>query len=179
MFLYLAAKLAIVAVYYLVRLVPVVGLKLSNRYEQQVFGPLVDDLSVADLSAERSGRSMALDLTLDNDSTLDAHVVGGSVRLGHTRDGETVCTFVWTDHFDAPPKNVEATKIESDGDGTLRLEHCVDGDRDLWIDGELRLRRVFTIRGRELPLGVATFSLPEKSVSVESRDTAEKASTDG
>ncbi len=179
MFLYLAAKLAIVAVYYLVRLVPVVGLKLSNRYEQQVFGPLVDDLSVADLSAERSGRSVALDLTLDNDSTLDAHVVEGSVRLGHTQDGETVCTFVWTDHFDAPPKNVEATKIESDGDGTLRLEHCIDGDGDLWIDGELRLRRVFTVRGRELPLGVATFSLPEKSVSVESRDMAEKAATDG
>jgi hypothetical protein len=178
MFLYLAAKLAIVAVYYLVRLVPVVGLKLSNRYEQQMFGPLVDDLSVADLTAERSGRSVSVELTLDNDSTLDAHVVGGSVRLGHSQDGETVCTFVWTDHFDTPPKNVEATKIESGGDGTLRLERCVDGD-DLWLDGELRLRRVFTIRGRELPLGVANFSLPETSVALESRDTAEKATTDG
>ncbi|MFH5799284.1 hypothetical protein [Haladaptatus sp. CMAA 1911] len=179
MFLYLTAKLAIVAVYYLVRLVPVVGLKLSNRYEQQVFGPLVDDLSVGDLTAERSGKSVSVELTLDNDSTLDAHVVGGSVRLGHTKDGETACTFVWTDHFDAPPKNVEATKIERGGEGPLRLEHCIDGDGDLWIDGELRLRRVFTIRGRELPLGVATFSLPEKSVSVETRETAEKAATDG
>ena len=52
-------------------------------------------------------------------------------------------------------------------------------DDDLWLDGELRLRRAFTIRGRELPLGVATFSLPEKSVSVETRETAEKATTDG
>jgi hypothetical protein len=178
MFLYLAGKLAIVAIYYLVRLVPVVGLKLSNRYEQQVFGPLVDDLSVADLSAGRSGRSVSVELTLDNDSTLDAHVVGGSVRLGHTRDGETACTFVWTDHFDAPPKNVEVTKIESGGDGALRLEHCVDGG-DLWLDGELRLRRVFTIRGRELPLGVVSFSLPEKPASVETRDAAEQATTDG
>ncbi|WP_231182665.1 hypothetical protein [Haladaptatus sp. DYF46] len=178
MFLYLAAKLAIVAVYYLVRLVPIVGLKLSNRYEQQVFGPLVDDLSVSDLTAERSGKSVSVELTLDNDSTLDAHVVGGSVRLGHTKDGETACTFVWTDHFDDPPKNVEVTKIGSGGEGPLRLEHCIDGD-DLWLDGELRLRRVFTIRGRELPLGVATFSLPETSVALESRETAEKATTDG
>ncbi len=147
MFLYLAGKLAIVAVYYFVRLIPVVGLKLSDRYEDQMFGPLVKDVSITELTAERSGRSVSVELDLDNDSTLDAHVVGGAVRWGTEEDGGTVCSFVWTQHFDTLPKNVEATKIEGGEGGSLRLEHCVDDD-DLWLDGELRLRRVFTVRGQ-------------------------------
>ncbi|ODR82828.1 hypothetical protein BG842_19785 [Haladaptatus sp. W1] len=178
MFLYLAGKLAIVAMYYFVRLVPVVGLKLSERYEQQVFGPLVEDVSVVETTAKRSGESVTVELTLDNDSTLDAHVVGGSVRVGHSRNGETVCSLVWTKHFETPPKNVEVTKIESGERGTIRLEHCIGGD-ELWVDGALRLRRVFTVRGRELPLGIANFSLPEVSVSVETGDPAERTTADG
>ncbi|MCO8246019.1 MULTISPECIES: hypothetical protein [unclassified Haladaptatus] len=178
MFLYLAGKLAIVAVYYFVRLIPVVGLKLSDRYEDQMFGPLVNDVSVTEITAERSNGSVSVELELDNDSTLDAHIVGGSVRWGNEQEGETVCSFVWTEHFDTLPKNVEATKIDGKGSGTLRLEHCVDSD-DVWMDGELRLRRVFTVRGREMPLGVANFSLPEKSVSVESHDTAEQSAVEG
>jgi len=177
MFLYLAGKLAIVAVYYFVRLIPVVGLKLSDRYEEQMFGPLVNDVSITEITAERSGESVSVELTLDNDSSLDAHVVGGSVRWGTAQDGETACSFVWTEHFDTLPKNVEATKIEGDGSGTLRLEHRVDAD-DLWVDGELRLRRVFTIRGQEMPLGVANFTLPEESVSVESSGTAEQTAVE-
>ncbi len=169
MFLYLAGKLAIVAVYYFVRLIPIVGLKLSDRYEDQMFGPLVKDVSVTELTAERSGRSVSVELELDNDSTLDAHVVGGSVRWGTEQDSGTVCAFLWTEHFDTLPKNVEATKIEGGEGGTLRLEHCVDDD-DLWVDGELRLRRVFTVRGQEMPLGVANLCLPEESVSVESSE---------
>ncbi|WP_423744428.1 hypothetical protein V5735_16055 (plasmid) [Haladaptatus sp. SPP-AMP-3] len=177
MFLYLAGKLAIVAVYYFVRLVPVVGLKLSERYEDRMFGPLVEDVSVVETTTERSGESVTVELTLDNDSTLDAHIVGGSVRVGHSRDGETVCSFVWTKHFETPPKNVEVTKIDGGEWGTIRLEHCIDGD-ELCLDGALRLRRVFTIRGRELPLGIANFTLPEESVSVETGEPAERTTAD-
>ncbi|WP_435154645.1 hypothetical protein [Haladaptatus sp. DFWS20] len=165
MFLYLAGKLAIVAVYYLVRLIPVVGLKLSNRYEHELFGPLVDDVSVVETRGERFGRSVAVELEFDNDSTLDARIVGGSVRLGYSTDGETVCNLVWTDDFESLPKNIDLSKIENEGTGTLRLEHCIDDD-ELHLDGELRLRRIFTVRGRELPLGVASFSLPEESVHI-------------
>ena len=170
MFLYLAGRLAIVAIYYFVRIVPVVGLKLSNRYEHEMFGPLVDDVSVADVRADRSGRSVSVELKLDNDSNLGAHVVGGTVRLGYTEDGETICNFVWADDFDSLPKNIETKKIEGEGSGTIRLEHCIDGD-ELHLDGELRLRRLVTIRGRELPLGVASFSLPDESVTVEDAES--------
>lgn len=177
MFLYLVGKLAIVAVYYFVRLLPVVGLKLSSRYENRMFGPMVEDVSVTGMTAKRSGRSVTIELTLDNDSTLDAHVVGGSVRLGREQDGETVCTLFWTDDFGSSPKNVEATKIVGGDTGTLRFEHCADAD-DLWVDGELRLRRVFTVRGTELPLGVANFSLPGESVSVRTSEAAERTTVD-
>ncbi len=178
MFLYLAGKLAIVAVYYLVRLVPVVGLKLSSRYEHEMFGPLVDDVTVADVRAERSGRSVVLELDLDNDSNLDARVVGGTVRVGYTADGGTVCNLVWADDFDSLPKNVDVSKIEGGGSGTVELEHCIDGD-ELHLDGELRLRRIVTVRGRELPLGVVSFSLPDESVAVESAcETAERATAE-
>lgn len=177
MFLYLAGKLAIVAVYYLVRLIPVVGLKLSNRYEHELFGPLIDDVSVAAVRAERSGRSVRIELTFDNDSTLDARIVGGNVRLGYSADGETVCNLVWTDDFDSLPKNIELSKIESEGSGTLRLERCIDGD-ELFFDGELRLRRIVTVRGRELPFGVARFPLSEESITVEAADAERQLATE-
>ncbi|GAA0229535.1 hypothetical protein GCM10009000_050990 [Halobacterium noricense] len=182
------------AVYYLVRIVPIVGLKLSDRYEHELFGPLVDDLSVADVRAVRNGKavrseesghsgdsdesgdSVGVELRFDNDSTLDARIIGGTIRFGHTEDGETACNLVWTDDFDSPPKNIEASKIESEGSGTLRLEHRFDGD-DLYLDGELRLRRIATVRGRELPLGVTSFTLPEESIRVE-EGSAEKSDTD-
>jgi hypothetical protein len=167
MFLYLAGKLAIVAIYYLVRLVPVVGLKLSNRYEHQMFGPLVEDVSVTEMRAERSGRSVSIEIEFNNDSTFDAHIVGGNVRLGDERDGGTFCNLVWTDDFTSPPKNVEPSKIAGDGEGALRLERRLDGE-EFQVDGELRLRRIVTVRDRELPLGVASFSLPEGSVSAKS-----------
>ncbi|SIR22366.1 hypothetical protein SAMN05421858_1891 [Haladaptatus litoreus] len=177
MWLYLVGKLAIVAVYYLVRLVPVVGLKLSDRYEHELFGPLVDDLSVADVRAERngesgsdsdshqSGRSVVVELGFDNDSTLDARIIGGTIRFGHTEGGETACNLVWTDDFDSLPKNIGTSKIESEGSGTLRLERRFDGD-ELHVDGELRLRRIVTIRDRELPFGVTSFTVPEQVIHV-------------
>ncbi|WP_458188742.1 hypothetical protein [Haladaptatus sp. NG-WS-4] len=166
MFLYLAGKFAIVAVYYLVRLVPVAGLKLSDRYEHRMFGPVVEDVSVTDVRGERSGRSVVVEIEFDNDSTLNAHIVGGNVRLGRERDGETVCNLVWMDDLASTPKNVEASKIEAEGTGTLRLERSLDAD-ELWVDGQLRLRRIVTVRERELPLGVTTFTLPDESVGVE------------
>ncbi|WP_266077957.1 hypothetical protein [Haladaptatus caseinilyticus] len=177
MFLYLVGKLAIVAVYYLVRLIPVVGLKLSDRYEHELFGPLVDDVSVVETRVDRSGRSVVVELQFDNDSTLDARIVGGSVRLGYTTNGETACNLVWTDDFESLPKNIDLSKIESEGTGTLRLEHCIDGD-ELHFDGELRLRRIFTVRDRELPLGVASFTLPEESIHVETGSEEETAGTE-
>ncbi|WP_049970116.1 hypothetical protein [Haladaptatus cibarius] len=177
MWLYLVGKLAIVAVYYLVRLVPVVGLKLSDRYEHELFGPLVDDLSVADVRAERnekigsdgdsnqSGRSVVVELQFDNDSTLDARIIGGTIRFGHTEDGETACNLVWTDDFDSVPKNIGTAKIESESSGTLQLERRFDGD-ELHLDGELRLRRIVTIRDRELPFGVTSFTVSEQAIHV-------------
>ncbi|WP_227353937.1 hypothetical protein [Haladaptatus salinisoli] len=175
---YLAGRLAIVAVYYLVRLLPVVGLKLSGRYERRIFGPLVEDVSVNEVRAERSGRSVLLEIEFDNDSNLDAHVAGGNVRLGGKRNGETVCNLVWLDDFASTPKNVEVSKIEAEGAGTLRLERRLDGEENLWVDGELRLHRIIAIRGRELPLGTADFSLPERSVTVEPSGERRGAATD-
>ncbi|WP_458205418.1 hypothetical protein [Haladaptatus sp. NG-SE-30] len=181
MFLYLVGKLAIVAVYYLARLVPVVGLKLSDRYEHRMFGPLIDDVSVSELRAKQSGgsgRSVTIEFEFDNDSSLDAHIVGGNVRLGHEQDGATVCNLVWTDDFESPPKNVEPSKIEGDGAGHLELERRLGGD-ELWVDGQLRLRRIVTVRGRGLPLGMANFYLPEKSVEIESSETDRRTAVDG
>ncbi|WP_440005979.1 hypothetical protein [Halomicrococcus sp. SG-WS-1] len=181
---YLLARLGIVAGYYLLRLVPVVGMRLSDDYENRMFGPLVDDVSVADVRAssasdlptneqggdDRSPTDVVVAVTLDNDSSLDARVAGGHLRLGLAETGATCHNFVWTEEFDEPPANVAASKVDAEGDGTLRLEcrvHDLPPDADLWLDGELVLQRLLTVRDRELPLGKASFGIEGESTSVD------------
>lgn len=168
---YWLGRLAIYFVLGVVRLVPVVGYRLSTRYESRLFRPVEESFRVASTTTSATDddpSSVELLVTFENGSRFDVEIDGAVLRVGLRESGGTLRTLTWPPAIDAPPTNVETDPTPAGGEGTLRVEFLPpEGDPDrLWVEGHLVVEVGFELRGRRFVLGTRTFELPAESVDV-------------
>lgn len=171
-----AAKLVLWVVFWLLRYTPIVGAKLSGAYEDRVFRPIVEEVSVTDVSAQLTGDppSLVVEYDLENDSWVDLGLAGMNVRVGLREDGGTVRNAVWTPAFQERPRNMAADPLSSEGTTAVSFEYlagsAIEDGTTVHLDGNFVFEYSFTLRGRRFRFGQRTFPLPDRAITVELDD---------
>jgi hypothetical protein len=180
-----AAKLVLWVLFWILRYVPIVGAKLSGAYEDRVFKPIVEEVSVTDVRTELTGEppSLGVEYDLQNDSWVDLGLAGLNVRVGLRESGGTVRNVVWTPAFQERPRNIAAEPVPSDGTSTVGFEYlagpAIEDGTTVHLDGNLVFEYSFTLRGRRFRFGERTFPLPDRAITVELDDEADRDENDG
>lgn len=173
-----AAKLLLWLVFWILRYVPIVGAKLSGAYEDRVFRPVVEEVSVTDVRARLTGDppSLVVEYDLANDSWVDLGLAGLNVRVGLREGGGTVRNVVWTPASRERPRNVAAEPLPSGGASAVSFEYlagpAIEDGTTVHLDGNLIFEYSFTLRGRRFRFGQRTFPLPDRALTVERDDEA-------
>ncbi|WP_435335775.1 hypothetical protein [Haloarchaeobius sp. TZWWS8] len=158
---YLLARLVIVLVFYVLRLIPVVGRWISSLYDEQMFDTLLDDVAIDDATVERDDDGpRVVVLTFSNDNWLDLTVTGISLRVADDAD-VTQEHVVWPPEFEHPPGHVSSETITGEGDGrlTLRLPAAdTDAAAEL-VDGSILFKPSLAWRGRRFSVGRREFTV--------------------
>lgn len=170
-----AAKLALWVVFWILRYVPIVGAKLSGAYEDRVFRPVVENVSVESVRGELTGDppSAVFEIELTNESWVDLELSAMDVRVGLSDEGSTVRNVVWAPVFDPCPKNIKTGSVLSEDDGVIGFEFLadsfVDEETTVYVDGCLVFEYSFTLRDHRFRFGTRNFPLDSYEVTL-SRD---------
>lgn len=179
-----AVKLALWVGLRTLRIIPVVGAKLSGAYEDRVFRPIVRNVSVEDVRGQLTSDdqltdddppSVEFEIDLKNESWVDLSATAMDVRVGLTDEGGTVRNVVWAPVFDASPRNVTPSSVPSGGEGTVGFEFLADpaieDETVLHLDGCLVFEYSFTLRDYEFQFGTRPSPLPDTAVTVSDAST--------
>ncbi|EJN61617.1 hypothetical protein [Halogranum rubrum] len=167
------AKLVLWLVFWILRYVPIVGAKLSGAYEDRVFRPIVEEVSVTDVRATLvdDPPSLVVEYDLENESWVDLGLAGMNVRVGLRESGGTVHNAVWTPAFQERPRNIAADPLPSEGTTAVNFEYlagaAIDDGTTIHLDGNLVFEYSFTLRDRRFRFGERTFPLPDRTITVE------------
>lgn len=165
-------KLVLWVGYFLLRLVPFVGSKLSGAYESSVFEPVVEDVSVTDVRATLvdDPSSLVVEYDLENESWVELGVAGIDIRVGLREEGGTIRNVVWTPSFDELPRNIVADRLTDEESATVGFEYLagpVEEGTTIHLSGMLVFQYSFTLRGHRFEFGKRSFRLPDEAVTVE------------
>ena len=169
---YWFGKLGLYFVLGVIRLLPVVGYRISERYESRLFRPVEESFRVRSVSTstpDDDPPSVELVVTFANESHFDVEIDGLALRVGLREEGGTLRTLTWPPALEAPPTNVAVEPIPAGADGTLRAEFVAPerATETLWLAGELVVELGFDLRGHRFALGTRTLDLPAESVDLE------------
>ncbi|WP_267639274.1 hypothetical protein [Haloarchaeobius amylolyticus] len=179
---YLLARLAIVVGFYLLRLIPIAGHWAARSYDERLFGPVEDRLSVVDVAATREDGSVTVDLTVENATWLDLSVAGCNLQLRRGEDGRTLSAVTWPPAFDHQPSGLSTEVVPGEGEGTVEVsgpappgeksaeaeEGGGEADREstLAVDGSLLLEPSFSVGDQTFTVGQREFAVDTGEVAV-------------
>jgi hypothetical protein len=173
----LFGRIGLWAAFWVLRHLPVLGIRLADSYGAYVFAEDDERVEVTELDAgfeDEDPPSLRLDLRVENDSRFDVRTTGIDLRIGLTESGATVRNVTWAPAFEEAPRNVETELVRSGEAGDIGVElyepALTRESTTVWVDGTVVAQYSFEFRGHRLSFTDRNSRIPSNSVELEIDD---------